>query len=237
MSTKAMIFDLDDTLFAEKDYIFSGFLAVDKAVQKKLSVSGFYKIAIELFEEGERKYIFNRALDRLNVNYNNKLIHSLLKTYRTHLPDIQLLNDAKWVIENLHDSVKLGIISDGYIDAQYNKVKALNLKNMFHSIILSDRFGRENWKPSKVPYLHVCMALQVEHKDCIYIGDNLSKDFITAKSLGWKTVYIERRHGMYPNIIVDEEYQAHYKISDLKELSLINEFENLFKKQYVPYSI
>lgn len=232
MTIKAIIFDMDDTLYYEKDYVYSGMLAVDMWIKLRFQVNGFYQIAIELFESGEKGFIFNKTMELLNISYDESLIRQMIKTYRTHQPNIQLLDDAKWVLNHLSNDVKLGLISDGYLNVQANKVQALRLKGRFHSIILSDRFGKENWKPSRVPYDHAIMDLKVAHNECIYIGDNVTKDFITARKLGWKTIHIERGNGVYFNLVAEQEYLAHYKIDNLKKLSLIPEIKHLFIEHY-----
>jgi putative hydrolase of the HAD superfamily len=231
MSIKGIVFDMDDTLYNEKDYVSSGLIELDKHIKQRFTVDGFYEAAINLYEKGERKLIFNKALEVLKIPFDKKFIHFLISVYRSHKPDIHLLSDAKWVLDNVAKDVKLGLISDGYLDAQNNKVKALRLKERFHSIILTDRFGREYWKPSKVPYQHACIELQLNHRECLYIGDNVSKDFVTAKKLGWITVQIERVNGVYSGIEVSHEYEAKYKIDTLKKLSTIPELGHLFIKQ------
>lgn len=228
MVIKAIVFDMDDTLYKEKDYVISGFKAVDNWFKEKYKKTGFYNTAIQLFDAGENKFIFNKALEKLNVNYDEKLISNMLEQYRSHEPDIQLLEEADWVLNNLVNIVKIGLISDGYLVTQEKKVNALKLKEKFHSIILTDRFGREHWKPSQVPYEQISSELQIPHHQCVYIGDNLNKDFITAKKLDWTTIHIDREDGVYSNLVVEQDYKAHYTINDLRKLSNIPVLKHMF---------
>ncbi|MFY0758461.1 HAD family hydrolase [Metabacillus dongyingensis] len=228
MPIKAIVFDMDDTLYYEKDYVKSGFKEIEKWIIERYHVEGFYNVAIDIFNKGERKYIFNETLNQLNIKYNEESIENLINIYRLHNPSITLLNDSKWVLDHLHKKVKVGLISDGYFDVQANKVHALGIKDQFDSIVLSDQFGRAHWKPSYKPYELTVKNLEVSHSECMYIGDNVIKDFITAKKLGWKTVHIEREIGVYKNILKKQEYLAHYKINNLKKLSMLPEFKHLF---------
>ena len=52
----------------------------------------------------------------------------------------------------------------------------------------------------------------------VYVGDNVSKDFITANKLGMSTVFINREDGVYSNIEIDEEYLAKLEVKSLLEL-------------------
>ncbi|HDX9588386.1 TPA: HAD family hydrolase [Bacillus pseudomycoides] len=228
MLIKAIVFDMDDTLYREKDYIISGFKAVDHWLKNRYKKTGFYNVAIQLFDSGEKKFVFNKALQQLNINYDEKLISDMLEQFRSHEPDIQLLEEAEWVLHNLIHTIKIGLISDGYLIPQEKKVNALKLKEKFHSIVLTDRFGKEHWKPSQIPYQQMSMELQIPHHQCVYIGDNSTKDFITAKKLGWTTVHINRKNGIYYNLEVEQEYTAHYIINDLRKLSSIPELKHMF---------
>jgi putative hydrolase of the HAD superfamily len=58
MSIKGIVFDMDDTLYNEKDYVSSGLIELDKHIKQRFTVDGFYEAAINLYEKGERKLIF-----------------------------------------------------------------------------------------------------------------------------------------------------------------------------------
>ncbi len=220
---------MDDTLYEEKEYVISGFKSVDQWVKGTFNISGFFEIAGYLFLSGERKQIFNKTLERLNLAYDENTITQMIEVYRSHEPEIQLFKEAEWIIDNLIDTVKIGLISDGYLIPQRKKVEALKLNHRFHSIILSDEYGRENWKPSSTPYEKVCEELKCQHDECVYIGDNLHKDFITAKKLGWSTVHINRPNGIYSHADVPPHYKADFQVSNLKELSSLPLLKQLFK--------
>lgn len=85
-------------------------------------------------------------------------------------------------------------------------------------IIITDELGKEHWKPDKLPYKKTLANLNVKPNQSIYIGDNIKKDFITAKELGMETVHIERENGVYYNITKGEKYQAKNKVKNLCEI-------------------
>ncbi|MGG3907411.1 HAD family hydrolase, partial [Geobacillus stearothermophilus] len=183
--------------------------------------------------QGTRGNIFNLALDQLKIDYDLGFINKLVAVYREHLPTIVLHEDAKWAIQYLKDKYKLGIITDGFLVTQKNKVKALGIVDDFDVIVFSDAYGRENWKPSSVPYAKVMEALQLKGEQLIYVGDNPAKDFVTAKKMGWLTIQIKRKQGEYLNIEVSEEYQAHFVIESLFELKdLLLDLEKENKSQF-----
>jgi putative hydrolase of the HAD superfamily len=228
MTIKAMVFDMDDTLYEEKEYVKSGFKSLDEWIIQKFELTGFYESALELFNSGERKFLFNKTLEKLNLKYDDMLIKHMVDQYRSHEPDIHLSEDAEWVFENLRNTVKIGLISDGYLVAQEKKVNALKIQEKFHSIILTDRLGKEYWKPSHIPYEQASLELNVPHDQCVYVGDNINKDFITPKKLGWATIHIERKNGVYSGIVAGQEYEAHHTIDNLKRLPYLPILSHMF---------
>lgn len=204
---KAIIFDLDDTLYPENEFVLSGF--------KSITIPGFFEQAKKHFENGVLGKIFNTSLDSLGIRYNEDTIQELIKTYRSHLPTIKLFDDAKWALSNL-DGYKIGIITDGYAKTQRNKVQSLGLNVDY--IVYTDDYGRENWKPSPLPYNIMSEKLNVLPCECVYVADNITKDFITPNKLGWRTIQIIRPNGVYGKVVRDKEYQAQIKIKSLYDL-------------------
>lgn len=218
---KCVVFDLDDTLFPEHEFVMSGFRAVGEWIFQQYTVTGFYDLARQLFEQGKRGNIFNIALEQLAINCETNLIHELVWVYRNHKPEIVLYDDALWAIEYLRLHKLLGIITDGFLQTQRNKVASLDIERYFDAIIYSDEYGRESWKPSQVPYLKLMESLGCRGNECIYVGDNPTKDFVTAKKMGWNTIKISRSQGEYSNIKIERNYEADFKITTLFELKNI----------------
>lgn len=215
---EAIVFDLDDTLYPEHEFVKSGFKAVDDWVVKSYHVKNFYQIALNFFEGGERGKIFDLTMKSLNINYNPPMISKLVEIYRYHEPNISLFDDAKWIIGHYKKQKKLGIITDGYLNVQKNKVRSLGIQKDFDAVIYSDQFGSSGWKPSPKPYHGAMGLLKCLGSQCLYVGDNPIKDFVTAKILGWKTVQICRENGIHPTISPSKNHEADMKISSLIEL-------------------
>lgn len=220
---KAVVFDLDDTLISEHEYVRSGFKVVAKVLSEKyklLQEDVFLKL-MNLFQENPDN-VFNRILDFYQVDYIVDDIKELINIYRNHLPEISLYSDAKLILDQLSErNLKLGMITDGYKQTQRNKLKSLKISHYFDSIIITDELGREFWKPHAKSYELMREALEVDFNEMVYIGDNLSKDFITAKKLGIKTIHIQRDEGIYRNLKYSIEYEADKVINSLQELLCI----------------
>ena len=218
---KAVVFDLDDTLYPEQQYVLCGFQAVGDWLADRYELPDFYETAAGLFAAGTRGDIFDMALKQSGMNPERDLVQNLVQVYREHRPALKLYEDAEWAIDRFRASRKLGVITDGYLAVQKNKVEALGILRYFDVVCYSDQYGRECWKPSPVPYLQVMEALSCAGEECVYVADNPGKDFVTARKLGWMTVQICRPGGEYAHIVPGPGCAARYEISSLYELGAL----------------
>ncbi|MCK4968525.1 MAG: HAD-IA family hydrolase [Candidatus Aenigmarchaeota archaeon] len=217
---KAIVFDLDDTLYDEKQFVISGFSAVASYISKKYSINQneVLKKLITVLEKQGRGKTFNIALKELNIN-DEKIIQILIDIYRKHKPNLSLYDDTLKTIQTLKkQGYKLGIITDGLVDVQKNKVHTLKIESFFNYIIFSDKYGIDKQKPSEFPYLKIIELMNIKNNEMVYVGDNPNKDFITAKKLGIHTIRLMK--GNYKTIKLSNNYEAKYQINDLN--SLIN---------------
>jgi putative hydrolase of the HAD superfamily len=218
---RLLVFDLDDTLYPERLYALSGFRAVGEWLAAERSVAGFAEAAARLFAEGCRGTVFNEALDGLGVASDGPLISTLVDVYRRHAPAIRLHDDAAWALDYFGRSRTLGLLTDGHGVTQRKKVEALGIACRFASIVYTDDFGRDCWKPSPVSYRAVMEATGVEGSACVYVADNPAKDFVTARALGWATVQVLRGDGEYRDVRPAPGYHADHVIPCLYDLGLL----------------
>ena len=210
MTIKAILFDLDDTLYEEKQFVKSGFKEVTKFINNKFNIDEkiFYKISTDVFNEGIRGNIFDIVLGRFNINFDDNTISSMVKIYREHNPKIKLDKDIRSLLIKLRGIYSLGIITDGYYEVQKKKVQVLKLEELFDSIIYTDRYGREFWKPNLFGYELALKDLQISPEETVYIGDNPYKDFIGAKKVGISTVRVLFKGREYSKVRLDKNSSA-----------------------------
>jgi len=195
---EVVVFDLDDTLYPERSFVRSGFRAVsDYLVQAGATRQDLFHTMWQRFCDGARGRIFNETLQDAGILPDEALIRRMIDIYRTHLPDIHPHPDALFALKNLHGRKRLGLITDGPAVSQRGKVRALGIEHYFDILVFTDELGRESWKPSPAGYKKIMDALKVKGEECLYVGDNPAKDFVGARALGWKTVRVRRKDGIY----------------------------------------
>jgi len=226
---KAILFDLDDTLYPEKQFVMSGFGVVSQYLSKKhnFEFAKIFNVLKEDFEKGLRRRNFDVLLQKLGLNNEN--VEHLVRMYRMHFPKISLYPDAKSALETLKGKFKLGLITDGHILTQKNKILSLGIENYFDVIMIND-VSEKTSKLDVQPFLKVLFQLRIEPKNALYVGDNPLKDFISAKKIGIHTIRIKRETGEHSKIIVNKSLDADWTISDLMQLpQVIEECKNIPK--------
>lgn len=221
MPIRALLFDLDDSLYEEKQFVNSGFNKVAEFIEDKFKIDkkDFYKMLIDIYNRGSRGNIFNLALEKVNVAYEENIIRAMVKIYREYNPKIRLAEDIKSLIIKLKEIYSLGIVTDGNFEVQKKKVQALKLEELFDSIIYTDKYGREYWKPNILGYKLALEELgDILPEETVYIGDNPHKDFIGAKKVGITTVRVKNQDREYSNVRLNKEHEADYEIKELHEI-------------------
>lgn len=217
---KLILFDLDDTLYPEKDYAMSGFNAVSIFLSEKAGIpeNKIFANLSATFDSGIRGNIFDVLIDKLNIDLHPHEITDLVDVYREHKPQIELESSTVELLTKLRNEYKIGVITDGYASVQRNKVKALRLEPLVDAVIYSDAWGRECWKPSEKPFRETLKGFGVEPDEAVYVADNPVKDFITARAIGIKTVRLRIPGREHSNVQLDEEHEAEFEIKNLAEL-------------------
>lgn len=195
-----VVFDVDDTLYLERDYVRSGFHAVDEWAAETLGVHGFEGVAWSAFEEGVRGTIFDAALLGCGLEPTPDLVGQLVGVYREHVPAIALLPDAAACLARLRGRVPLAVVSDGPLRSQLAKVRALGLEGIIDEIVLTEELGAGYGKPSPRAFELVEERLGADGPACVYVADNPAKDFDGPAGLGWRTVRIRRPGGLHRDV-------------------------------------
>lgn len=190
---RVIVFDLDDTLYLERDYVASGLLAVGKWAEQQIGLSDLADAMIALFRAGRRGQIFDTALAAAGVAPSPELVTRMVNVYRQHLPRINLAEDAARFLSRPREGTGFAIITDGYLVSQKKKIRALRVfERGIRLVICTDRWGRDHWKPSPRAFEHVEAHFGLPPGAFTYVADNPLKDFIAPKRAGWTTVQISR---------------------------------------------
>jgi putative hydrolase of the HAD superfamily len=105
----------------------------------------------------------------------------------------------------------LYIVTNGFPETQHIKLEASQIDHYFKDIIHPEKAGAK--KPIKTIFDFACNTAQVEHKNCLMIGDDLEADVLGAIDAGLQAIYYNPSASKnVPNSIID--------IQSLKEIEL-----------------
>ena len=186
----AVIFDLDDTLYPEKDYVRSGFKAAAALFPE---VPDMAEKLWTAFEKGLPAFDAVLAGEGLIARKEEAI-----RAYRFQTPDICLYPDAKELLRRLRKTRKLGLITDGRPEGQRAKIAALGLADAFDEIIVTDELGGTEFrKPNPEAFELMSRRLGLPFGEMAYVGDNIKKDFIAPDRLGMRSIRFLNPDGLY----------------------------------------
>jgi len=220
--SRAIIFDLDDTLYLEASYVSSGFRAVADWSANALGLDAdeaFGELSA-LASRGVRGNTFDVWCRQRQIPTDADTIAQLVEIYRNHAPTLEPAADTVPVLTELRTTYALGLVSDGWLTVQQKKFRALGLEGFFDAVVFSDELGREHWKPSTRPFEAVLQQLEIVPPNAVYVADNPEKDFIGPRKLGMSTIRIKRPGGIYATTTATTPgAEAHFEMKALSGLT------------------
>lgn len=217
--TKAVVFDLDDTLYPEIDYVQSGYHVVASEIEKRYDLQNAQEELLALFSKN-RQNVFNRYLKRHGLPMDENAISELLAIYRNHTPDLILSEEVEQTLIYLREKLyKIGIITDGDPSRQYRKIQTLGLEQFVDEIIVTDAIGGEQCrKPHPLAFEILCKIFTIHPEEMVYVGDNPQKDFAVKKFLPITTIQIKSGQGLYNDMAFLYDIASDMKIKSMNEL-------------------
>ncbi|TXC90555.1 HAD family hydrolase [Metabacillus litoralis] len=204
---KVVFFDLDDTLYDQLKPFSLALESENLTIEPALIEPLFKKVRfysdllwktytngkIDLDELRTKRLIM--ACNDYNVDLTLEKAKMIQASYEKQQNSIKPFSDVESLIINLQEYKKMvGIITNGPLEHQYKKIKALQLHRLISrdKIFISDSIGIA--KPDKRIFHYVQKQVEVNSNQCCYIGDNWENDIISPIEAGWKTVWFNHRN-------------------------------------------
>lgn len=219
-----VVFDLDDTLFRERDFCRSGFRHILARVENEVG-----EIPGTVFDDMNRALtsrqnpfdVFESEIKPLYISQGlDWNLDAFIADYRMHIPDINLAGGMLDILRNLQKRrVIMGIVTDGRSNSQRGKISALGLDEFIDrsNILISEETGFD--KTSSEPFSFFVRKYPEANK-FFYIADNPSKDFLQPNLLGWETVCVPTHpDNVHPCVYPEDDiYHPSHHIESLSEI-------------------
>lgn len=226
MKYKNLFFDLDDTLWAfsanaretfEEMYDKHGLDAFFDSFEHFYSL--YQRRNTELWNEYGNGQITKEELNRQRFLYPLEAVgagdSALAEAYSDGFFSVihtksRLMPHAKEVLESLAPRYNLYILSNGFRELQYRKMRSGGIDSYFKKVILSEDIGL--LKPASQLFHFALSATQSELRDSLMIGDSWDADIAGACGVGM--------HQAFYDISGRTElpFKPTYHLKDLKEL-------------------
>ncbi|HAF27935.1 MAG TPA: noncanonical pyrimidine nucleotidase, YjjG family [Bacteroidales bacterium] len=155
---------------------------------------------------------FSLTLEEFGIN-DEELAKKIAHDYIIISPTKkELFPFAHETLEYLHQKYNLYIITNGFNEVQFTKLKNSDLDKYFLEVFTSEDAGAQ--KPNPIIFQHALKNVNAHINESIMIGDDLQVDVLGAKNIGLDQVFFN------PDNISHSESITH-EISSLKELQEI----------------
>jgi phosphoglycolate phosphatase-like HAD superfamily hydrolase len=189
---KAFVFDLDNTLYPEKDYLYQVYYMIGQFIEYHETYDHqiITKYLIDEFEKNGRSHIFDKLIEQFDLKkeYVDNCIR-LLSTARLPLK-LLLFKEAEWMLNELVDQQKqIFILTNGTTDQQLNKITQIEWNGLQKHITC---YYANELAPKPAPdgLLKIMENHNLQAEDLVFIGD-ADIDENCAKAAGVEFVYVD----------------------------------------------
>jgi len=223
---KAILFDVDDTLFDRKQAQLNVLHIIVDSLPEVFNTLDFNRVA-EASAESDRLTIaeFDAGATSDGIrDRRNKLLLKILglpeiiapklsQIYVRELPACDTpVTGAIQLIRELSGKYELGAVSNGLPDVQYGKLKNIGVRDMLSCIVLSEEVGMR--KPDPEIFLYTVRLLGRQPDECLFVGDSYISDITGAKKAGLYTCWFNRVGALPP----DNELKPDYVVTNLLQI-------------------
>ncbi len=200
---KHIIFDLDDTIW---DYqhnsnealkeIYSSFEIEEHGVTNENFIHTFGIVNNHLWDEFDKGAItrdiirrdrFPMVFDKLSINLNGVAMQMQDSFMQICSSKPSLVNGVQKVLDTFKSKYSFHILSNGFDQIQFVKLKAAGVEHYFDKVITSGRAGFR--KPQPEIFEFALNEIGATKEECIMIGDNPLSDIEGAHAYGIDQVY------------------------------------------------
>lgn len=208
MTPKWIFFDLDDTLF---DFSSASLISLRKLWKEIPEIQEMFATAETFIDE---YHIHNKRM--WDLHERGEITADFLKGERfrlTIVPDrndeeairfSRFLNDrylwllgecntpmegAKDMLDKLSKKYLIGVLTNGFTEVQYRKLKTTDLDRYIQRMVISDEIGIQ--KPDARIFRYAERETGATPESTVMVGDNPQNDILGALDAGWSAIYFD----------------------------------------------
>jgi putative hydrolase of the HAD superfamily len=186
---RAVIFDLDDTLYPYRRFLASGFRAIAAHLAE---THGSDRLAtLRTLIRASRGPARGREIQvcLAALQLPDHLAGTLAAQLRDHTPSLRLPRISLRTLAALRgDGWRIGVLTNGDPAVQARKCEALALAPHVDAIVFASQHGSGAGKPEVEPFLHACRLLETPASRAVMVGDSEECDVAGALAAGMAAI-------------------------------------------------
>ncbi len=204
---RAVIFDLDDTLYDYKTLDREAGRRVRELVCKRLDISADrYEEAFlygrsmtkerlgDMAASHNRMLYFQKTLEYLNCKPLSLSLQMYETYWGTFLTQMELYPGVRALLDRLHErEIRVGVCTDLTAHIQHRKLEALGLADDIDCMVSSEEAGRE--KPAPEIFALCLEKLGLRPAQVCFVGDDYRRDVMGAAAAGMRVVWFRPDQG------------------------------------------
>ncbi len=187
---RAIVFDLDDTLYPLRRFVRSGFAAVAGELERGYGIES--KKVLNVLTSAMRGETRGRELQVCAERFRlpQAIIGDLVNIIRLHRPQIRLPKASIGAIEQLRGRWRIGVLTNGLPDLQARKIESLGLRFLVDAVVYANAVGSGRGKPEREPFREVAGRLGVAPARTVFVGNDERCDVFGAARAGMRTIHL-----------------------------------------------
>ncbi|MEM2962952.1 MAG: TIGR02253 family HAD-type hydrolase [Candidatus Anstonellales archaeon] len=190
---RAILFDIDDTLFASTDFSKKARRAAIRAMVRA-GLPTTEKKAQELLNQiiskvgSNSQNHFDLLCKKLNAKDKSKIVASGIRAYHDSKRNLKPYRGVKQLLSQLRKAgYILCIATEGIPKKQWDKLIRLSLQDSFDHVFISQELGINK---SPLFYKRICKILGFRPENCLMVGDSPVADILYSNMAGLISVRI-----------------------------------------------
>ena len=203
MPVRAVVFDLDDTLYEEKAAKVAAECAVAAGIADRTGLP--LPAALSAFLASKRMVLSEHALGPARIERGRWIAHALAEAsiaddhlaveleetyWATLLSRIEAYADAVIAVPHLAATYDLWVATNELRSYQRLKLERLGLATHFRGFVSADEVGHE--KPAPEFFCHLAEVVGEPPESVVFVGDNPLTDVLGACRAGLRSVFFRR---------------------------------------------
>ena len=207
MMVRAVLFDLDDTLFDHQGCSRDALASVQQCHDTlgAMPMAELERLHSAILEElhGDvmlgrvpleeaRRERFRRLLAVTGATPGEELVAAAAAAYRDRYREVRrAIRGADALLASVGRRARVGIVSNNLLDEQLDKLRVCGLEGLIETVVVSEEVGVSKPDPA---IFHVALErLQCSAEEAVMVGDSWAADIAGARAAGIRAVWFNPR--------------------------------------------